>query len=52
MRIWIPVGTAAGVITILIAWCIGNTWDREEREEEHIDGLYEPEPRVGNGTQA
>ncbi|KAI9459417.1 hypothetical protein BJY52DRAFT_1265560 [Lactarius psammicola] len=52
MRIWIPVGTAAGVITILIIWCVGNTWDPEEQEEEPIDSLYEVEPRVGNGTQA
>ncbi|KAI9446143.1 hypothetical protein H4582DRAFT_533518 [Lactarius indigo] len=56
MRIWIPVGTAAGVITILIIWVIGNTWDPKEEEgeeeEEHIDRLYEPDPRVENGTQA
>ena len=53
-RIWIPVGTAAGIITILIVWCIGNTWDTEEREEEPIDWSNEPqaEPQVENGTQA
>ncbi|KAH9066353.1 hypothetical protein EDB87DRAFT_1554349, partial [Lactarius vividus] len=42
MRIWIPVGTAAGIITALIVWCIGNTWDPEEREENPIDWLNEP----------
>ncbi len=52
MRIWIPVGTAAGIITILILWCIGNTWDREEREEDPTDRPYEPEAQVGNGIQA
>ncbi|KAH9020473.1 hypothetical protein EDB85DRAFT_522627 [Lactarius pseudohatsudake] len=52
MRIWIPVGTAAGVIAILIIWVIGNTWDPKEQEEEYIDMLYEPEPLVKDGTQA
>ncbi|KAH9162668.1 hypothetical protein EDB89DRAFT_2024785 [Lactarius sanguifluus] len=52
MRIWIHVGTAAGVITILIIWVIRNTWDPKEQEEEHIDILYEPEPLVEDGTQA
>ncbi|KAH9071181.1 hypothetical protein EDB83DRAFT_320689 [Lactarius deliciosus] len=52
MRIWIPVGTAAGVITILIIWVIGNTWDPKEQEEEYIDKLYEPEPLAEDGAQA
>ncbi|KAI9443664.1 hypothetical protein BJY52DRAFT_447779 [Lactarius psammicola] len=49
-NIWISVGTAAGIVTILIAWCTKNTWDPGEREEEPIDWPYEPEPQVGNGT--
>ncbi|KAH9066339.1 hypothetical protein EDB87DRAFT_709511 [Lactarius vividus] len=52
MRIWIPVGTAAGVIAILIIWVIGNTWDPTEQGEEHIDMLYEPEPLPEDSTQA
>ncbi|KAH9046321.1 hypothetical protein EDB83DRAFT_2553734 [Lactarius deliciosus] len=54
MRIWIPVGTAAGIITILIVWCIGNTWDPEEREDKAVDWSDEPqvESQVGNGNQA
>jgi len=51
-RIWIPVGIAAGVVAILIIWCIKNTWDTVEPEDEPIDWLYEPEPPVGNGNQA
>ncbi|KAI9443655.1 hypothetical protein BJY52DRAFT_1157174 [Lactarius psammicola] len=51
-RIWIPVGTAAGIVTILMIWCIGNTWDPEERGEEPVDWPYEPEPRLEHGTQA
>ncbi len=31
---WISVGTAAGIITILRVWCIMNTWDLGDREEE------------------
>ncbi|KAH9066349.1 hypothetical protein EDB87DRAFT_1590696 [Lactarius vividus] len=52
MRIWIPVGTAAGTIAALIGWCIGNTWqwDPEEQEQEPTDRPYEPERQVGNGT--
>ena len=39
-------GIAAGIVTILIVWCIANTWDQEEPEEE-------PDlPQDGNGTQA
>ncbi|KAH9005403.1 hypothetical protein EDB86DRAFT_2825063 [Lactarius hatsudake] len=54
MRIWIPVGIAAGIITILIVWCIGNTWDPEEREDKPVDWSDEPqvESQVGNGNQA
>jgi hypothetical protein len=51
-KIWITVGTAAGIVAILIIWCIQNTWDQEEEEERPIDWPYEPEPQVGNGTQA
>ncbi|KAH9023870.1 hypothetical protein EDB84DRAFT_1564593 [Lactarius hengduanensis] len=52
MRIWIPVGTAAGTIAALIGWCIANTWqwDPEEQEEDPTDRPYEPERQVGNGT--
>jgi hypothetical protein len=32
--IWISVGTAAGIVAFLIVWCIINTWDSEEREDE------------------
>jgi hypothetical protein len=32
--IWISVGTAAGIVTFLIVWCIINTWDSGEREDE------------------
>ena len=42
---WIPMGTAAGTITVLIVWCITNTWGPEEREE----GLEWPQ--LGNVTQ-
>jgi len=43
--IWIPVGSAAGIVTFLILWCIVNTWDPKEREDE-------PEwPQFGDGTQ-
>ncbi|KAH9021549.1 hypothetical protein EDB85DRAFT_1999981 [Lactarius pseudohatsudake] len=56
MRIWIPVGTAAGIIAILIVWCIGNTWDPEEREDKPVDWSNEPHvesrSQVGNGNQA
>ncbi|KAH9025120.1 hypothetical protein EDB85DRAFT_244049 [Lactarius pseudohatsudake] len=54
MRIWIPVGTAAGIIAILIVWCIGNIWDPEEREDNPVDWSNEPhvESQVGNGSQA
>lgn len=31
--IWIPVGTAAGVIVISTIWCLENTWDQEEQQE-------------------
>ena len=51
-RIWITVGIAAGIVTILILWCIYNTWDREEEKEEPVDWPYEPELQVENGTQA
>ncbi|KAH9023863.1 hypothetical protein EDB84DRAFT_1580353 [Lactarius hengduanensis] len=51
MRIWIPVGSAAGIITALIVWCIGNTWDPKEREENPIDWLNEPHAESQeNGT--
>ena len=36
--IWISVGTAAGIVTVFIVWCIINTWDSEEREEEPDSG--------------
>ncbi|KAH9066341.1 hypothetical protein EDB87DRAFT_709584 [Lactarius vividus] len=53
MRIWIPVGTAAGIITALIVWCIGNTWYTEEREETPRDWLFEPQAMSqDHGTQA
>ena len=45
-KTWIPVGIAAGIVTVLIIWCIVNTWDQEEREEEP------DRPQLGNGTQA
>ncbi len=48
-KIWISVGTAAGIVTVLIAWCTTNTWDPGEREEEPIDWPYKPEPQIGNG---
>jgi hypothetical protein len=32
--IWISVGIPAGIVTVLIFWCIINTWDSEEQEEE------------------
>ncbi len=35
-----------------MVWCIMNTWDTEEREEEPIDWPSELERQVGNGTQA
>ena len=38
-------GTAAGIVTILIVWCITNTWDPEEKEEE-LEW-----PQVGSGSQ-
>ena len=37
-------GIAAGIVTVLIVWCIANTWDPEVLEEELIDEL---EPWVG-----
>ncbi|KAI9446144.1 hypothetical protein H4582DRAFT_1843464 [Lactarius indigo] len=53
MRIWIPVGTAAVIITALIVWCVGNTWNPEEREENPRDWLYEPQAESQeNGTEA
>ncbi|KAH9161328.1 hypothetical protein EDB89DRAFT_2235156 [Lactarius sanguifluus] len=51
MRIWIPVGTAAGIITALIVWCIGNTWDPKEREETPIDWLNEPHAESQENAQ-
>ncbi|KAI9446150.1 hypothetical protein H4582DRAFT_1903905 [Lactarius indigo] len=48
-KIWISVGTAAGIVTNLIVWCIKDTWDPVE-EEEHRYRPYEPERLVGNGT--
>jgi len=43
--IWIPVGTASGIVTFLILWCIANTWDPKEQEDE-------PEwPQVDDSTQ-
>ncbi len=51
-RIWIPVGTAAGIVIISVVWCTKNTRNPEEREEEPIDWPYGPEPQVGNGTRA
>ncbi|KAF8261059.1 hypothetical protein EI94DRAFT_1746850, partial [Lactarius quietus] len=33
-KIRIPVGIAAGVVIISLVWCVMNTWDPEEREEE------------------
>ncbi|KAF8274370.1 hypothetical protein EI94DRAFT_679057 [Lactarius quietus] len=48
----IPVGAAAGVVAISMIWCIKNTWDQEEKEEESIDRLYEPDPEIGNGSTA
>ncbi|KAH9032507.1 hypothetical protein EDB84DRAFT_1490726 [Lactarius hengduanensis] len=52
-KIWIAVGIAAGIVIITVVWCIKNTWDPEEREEEHTtDRPYEPELKVWNGTQA
>ena len=48
-------GTAAGIVAILIIWCIRNTWDSAEPEED-VDWPYEPEVTVenspGNGAQA
>ncbi|KAH8995341.1 hypothetical protein EDB92DRAFT_196891 [Lactarius akahatsu] len=50
----VPVGTAAVIIVILIAWVIGNTWRPKEQEEKPVDWSNEPqaESRVENGTQA
>ncbi|KAH8989164.1 hypothetical protein EDB86DRAFT_3104520 [Lactarius hatsudake] len=42
-KIWIPVGTAAGVVTFFIVWCIGNTWDPKEEEEDPTDWLNDSE---------
>ncbi|KAH8995331.1 hypothetical protein EDB92DRAFT_196297 [Lactarius akahatsu] len=50
-EIWISVGTAAGIVAILIVWCIKNTWDPVEGEEP-IDLPYERENLVGNGAEA
>ena len=36
--IYLSVGTAAAIVTVLIVWCIINTWDSEEREEEPDSG--------------
>jgi hypothetical protein len=38
-KIWIPVGIAAGIVTVLVVWCISNTWDPEERGEESDSGM-------------
>ena len=47
-------GTAAGIVAVLIFWCIRNTWDSAEPDED-VDWPYEPEAPVenglGNGTQ-
>ncbi|KAH9168453.1 hypothetical protein EDB89DRAFT_2231812 [Lactarius sanguifluus] len=45
------VGTAAGIVTTLIVWCIEYTWDREGREEEPIEWPYEPGPQVRTGLR-
>ena len=29
-KTWIPMGIVAGIVTLLIVWCIANTWDPEE----------------------
>ena len=36
-KIWISVGSAAGIVAILIVWCVSNTWDPGEEEEEPIE---------------
>ncbi|KAI9459419.1 hypothetical protein BJY52DRAFT_1223044 [Lactarius psammicola] len=46
-KIWIPVGTAAGIITVPIVWCVKNIWDPEGREEGLID-WPSLEPQFGN----
>ncbi len=50
--IQISVGTAAGIVSILICWCIGNTWDPGEDEEEPVEEPYGHEPRVETQPQA
>jgi len=44
-KIWITVGTAAGIVTILIVCCVKNTWEPEEQEEEPMEW------QVEKGTQ-
>jgi heme O synthase-like polyprenyltransferase len=42
--ICISVGTAAGVVTVLICWCIINSWDSGDEDSENdelIDYEYE-----------
>lgn len=34
-------GTAAGIVTILIVCCITNTWDSEERDDEPDASVWE-----------
>ena len=43
-KTWIPMGIVAGIVTLLIVWCIANTWDPEEWEEEPV------RPQGRNGT--
>ncbi|KAN0140937.1 hypothetical protein V8E53_001381 [Lactarius tabidus] len=34
-KIWIFVGTAVGVVVISMIWCVTNTWEKEEHEENY-----------------
>jgi len=42
-RIWVPMGIAAGIVTVLIVWCITNTWDSDEREDEPDASVWDAE---------